>query len=77
VADRRAPDTTFVALILDNWVEDLESEDYPRARELCDQYADADIGLDAIPASSRTEVRNTGSAPRFGIVVCLSRPLDA
>jgi len=26
-------------------VEDLRSEDYRRARELCDQYADADIGL--------------------------------
>jgi predicted nucleic acid-binding protein len=26
-------------------VEDLQPEDYRRARELCDQYADADIGL--------------------------------
>jgi predicted nucleic acid-binding protein len=26
-------------------VEDLKPEDYRRARELCDQYADADIGL--------------------------------
>jgi predicted nucleic acid-binding protein len=26
-------------------VEDLRPEDYRRARELCDQYADADIGL--------------------------------
>jgi predicted nucleic acid-binding protein len=26
-------------------VEDLERDDYRRARELCDQYADADIGL--------------------------------
>jgi predicted nucleic acid-binding protein len=26
-------------------VEDLQPEDYPRVRELCDQYADADIGF--------------------------------
>ena len=26
-------------------VEDLQPEDYERARELCDQYSDADIGL--------------------------------
>ena len=26
-------------------VEDLRPEDYPRIRELCDQYADADIGF--------------------------------
>jgi len=26
-------------------VEDLQREDYQRARELCDKYADADIGL--------------------------------
>jgi uncharacterized protein len=26
-------------------VEDLRPEDYRRAREVCDQYADADIGL--------------------------------
>lgn len=26
-------------------VEDLRREDYRRARELCDQYSDADIGL--------------------------------
>ena len=26
-------------------VEDLKRDDYRRARELCDQYADADIGL--------------------------------
>lgn len=26
-------------------VEDLQRDDYRRARELCDQYVDADIGL--------------------------------
>ena len=40
----------FVALLDDiisgaYRVEELKSEDYPRIRELCDRYADADIGF--------------------------------